>query len=283
MRIDLHTHSSVSDGTDSPTSLVHLARDAGLDVIALTDHDTFDGIVQAVEAGKRLGVTVLPGLEMSCEVEGDSVHLLAYGCDRRHRGLLAELARNREARSGRLQGFADRLTELGMPLTVDDIKEKSGLSPSVGRPHVADAMLAKGYVSNRKEAFDLWLADDRPGYIHRYSTPLPAAIDLVHEAGGVAVLAHPWRRGHATALDADRIATLVREHELEGIEVDHQDHDQATRELLFEMGERLGLIRTGGSDYHGLGKVGHDLGVNATRPSAYRELLARIRRRGGRV
>lgn len=282
MRIDLHTHSSVSDGTDSPTSLVHLAREAGLAVIALTDHDTFDGVAQAVEAGKRLGVRVLGGLEMSCEVDGDSVHLLAYGCDRRHRGLGAELARNREARTGRLQAFADRLTELGMPLSLADIKEQSGLSPSVGRPHVADAMVARGYVADRTEAFDRWLADDKPGYVGRYSTPLADAVDLVHAAGGVAVLAHPWGRGRANTLTAALIADLVRDHGLEGIEVDHEDHDQATRSLLFEMGQRLGLIRTGGSDYHGLGKRGHELGCNTTRESAYRELLARIARRGGK-
>lgn len=282
MRIDLHTHSSVSDGTDTPTRLVHLAQSAGLDVIALTDHDTFDGISQAVEAGKRLGVTVVNGVEMSCEVDGDSVHLLGYGCDHWNRPLREELARNRSARADRLQGFADRLTELGLPLTVDDIKEQSGLSPSVGRPHIADAMVKKGYVADRREAFDRWLADDKPGYISRYSTPLPQAIDLIHGAGGVAVLAHPWRRGHATKLTADYIAGLVSVHELEGIEVDHQDHDRQTREVLFEMGQRLGLIRTGSSDYHGTGKVGHDLGVNTTRESAYRELLARIRRRGGK-
>lgn len=282
MRIDLHTHSAVSDGTDTPTSLVHRAHAAGLDVIALTDHDTFDGVAQAVEAGKRIGLTVVAGVEMSCNVDGDSVHLLGYGCNRWNRALNQELAKNRLARADRLQRFADRLTELGMPLTVEDIKEQSGVSPSVGRPHIADAMVAKGYVADRAEAFDKWLADDKPGYISRYSTPLEDAIKLVHDAGGVAVLAHPWRKGHANRLTADYITHLAEELELEGIEVDHQDHDLDTREQLFALGERLGLIRTGSSDYHGLGKTNHDLGCNLTRESAYRELLARIRRRGGK-
>lgn len=283
MRIDLHTHSSVSDGTDTPTALVHKAHDIGLDVIALTDHDTFDGVPEAVEAGKRLGVTVLRGVEMSCEVDGESVHLLGYGCDPQDRALGEELARIRAGRVGRLQGFADRFTELGMPLTVADIKEQSGVSPSVGRPHVADALIKKGYVATRAEAFDKWLADDRPGYIGRYSTRLELGIDLVHGAGGIAVLAHPWGRGSVHLLTAQYIGGLVTEHGLEGIEVEHPDHDTETRSLLFEMGERLGLIRTGSSDYHGAGKEGVPLGGNLTRESAYREILVRIKRRGGRV
>ncbi|MGA4668629.1 PHP domain-containing protein [Propionibacteriaceae bacterium Y1923] len=260
---------------------MHKAHDAGLDVIALTDHDTFDGVAQAVEAGKRLGVTVIRGVEMSCEVQGASVHLLGYGCDPANRPLAAELAKNRAGRTGRLQAFADRFTELGMPLSVEDIKEQSGLSPSVGRPHVADALVKKGYVSSRAEAFDKWLGDGLPGYIGRYSTPLEMGIDLVHGAGGVAVLAHPWGRGSRDLLTAGYIQKLVGEHDLEGIEVDHIDHDDDTRELLFEMGGRLGLIRTGSSDYHGAGKD-VPLGANLTRDSAYRELMARIRRRGGK-
>ena len=283
MRIDLHTHSNVSDGTDTPTALVHRAHDAGLDVIALTDHDTFDGVTQAVEAGKRLGVTVVRGLEMRCEVDGSSVHLLGYGCDPSNRALAAELVKNRAGRAGRLQAFADRFTELGMALTVADIKEQSGVSPSIGRPHVADALVKLGYVADRSEAFEKWLADDKPGYIGRYSTPLEDGIDLVHGAGGVAVLAHPWGRNSRDNLTVEYIEQLVRDHGLEGIEVAHVDHDDETRSLLFDMGARLGLIRTGSSDYHGTGKQGVPLGLNTTRESAYRELVVRIRRRGGRA
>jgi len=238
---------------------------------------------RSAKRGKRIGVTVLSGVEMSCEVDKHSVHLLGYGADRRHRGLNAELERNRSSRAERLPRFAERLTELDMPLTVEDIKEQSGLSPSVGRPHVADAMVAKGYVADRREAFDRWLADDKPAYIDRYSTPLRTGIDLIHEAGGVAVIAHPWGRGRRDQITPELLQELVDDHGLEGIEVDHEDHDEKTRELLFGLGERLGLIRTGSSDYHGRGKIGHELGCNLTRESAYRELLARIRRRGGRV
>ncbi|MEL4357572.1 MULTISPECIES: PHP domain-containing protein [unclassified Luteococcus] len=283
MRIDLHTHSVVSDGTDTPTRLVLKAMEVGLDVIALTDHDTFDGIPEAIEAGKRIGVKVLCGIEMSTQVDGHSVHLLGYGCDPFHRPLVSELAKIRVARTGRLKAFAERMTELGMPLTVDDIIAAAGASPSIGRPHVADAMVAKGYVKDRDDAFDQWLRDDKPGYVPRYACELGAAIDLIHDAHGIAVLAHPWGRGNEKVLTAELIEKLATQHGLEGIEVNHPDHDERARELLFALGGRLGLIRTGSSDYHGLGKRNNPLGCENTRDTAYREMLRRIRLRGGIV
>jgi len=281
MKIDLHTHSSVSDGTDSPTRLVLKAHDEGLDVIALTDHDTFDGLLEAVEAGKRIGLSVLGGIEMSCRADGITVHLLGYGCDPWNRPLLEELARIRLGRTGRLQATAERLTAAGLPLTVDDIVAAAGAAPSIGRPHVADAMVAKGYVASRKQAFDEWLGDDKPAYVQRYACPIGRGIDLVHEAKGVAILAHPWGRGADRVLTPQYLEQLIAEHGLDGVEVEHEDHDPHTRELLFQMGARLGLIRTGSSDYHGTGKKGHHLACNTTRETAYREILRRIKLRGG--
>ena len=281
MRIDLPTHSVVSDGTDTPTRLVLKAMEAGLDVIALTDHDTFDGIPEAVEAGKRIGVSVVPGIEMSTTFQGRPVHLLGYGCDPYNRELVAELAKIRVARTGRLKLFADRLTELGMPMGVDDIVAAAGASPSIGRPHVADAMVAKGYAEHRDDAFDKWLRQDKPGYVPRYACELGRAIDLLHDAHGIAVIAHPWGRGNEEVLTSQVIERLVVQHGLEGIEVDHPDHDERARELLFQLGARTGLIRTGSSDYHGLGKRNNPLGACTTRDTAYREMLRRIRLRGG--
>lgn len=283
MRIDLHTHSVVSDGTDTPTRLVLKAMEAGLDVIGVTDHDTFDGVPEAVEAGKRIGVTVLPGIEMSTTFGGRSVHLLGYGCDPYNRELVTELAKIRVARTGRLKAFAERITELGMPLSVDDIAAAAGASPSIGRPHVADAMVAKGYVEHRDDAFDQWLRQDKPGYVPRYACDLERAIALLHDAHGIAVLAHPWGRGNEEVLPGEVIARLAAEHGLDGIEVDHPDHDERARELLFQLGARTGLIRTGSSDYHGLGKRNNPLGACLTRDTAYREMLRRIRLRGGAV
>ena len=283
MRIDLHAHSTVSDGTDTPTGLVLKAVAAGLDVVALTDHDTFDGVLEAQEAGRRAGIVVLGGIEVSCEHLGRPVHLVGYGCDRGAPRLLTELARVRSARSGRLQAMVDKLVALGLEVSVDDVLAQAGSSPSVGRPHVADALVGKHYVADRDEAFRLYLAEGRPGYVPRYSIPLEQGIDLVHAAHGVAVIAHPWGRGNRDVLTAPYLETLVRDHGLEGIEVDHQDHDPATRSLLFEMGGRLGLIRTGSSDYHGRGKHDHELGCNLTRPSAYRDIVRRIGERGGEL
>ncbi|WGT48357.1 PHP domain-containing protein [Tessaracoccus lacteus] len=283
MKIDLHTHSRVSDGTDTPTGLVMRAFDAGLDVIALCDHDSFGGVPEAQEAGKRIGVKVISGLEMSTEYAGRSVHLLGYGCDPYDRGLGEELARIRVGRTERIPAMLQRLAELGLPVTVEDLQAAAHGAPVIGRPHVADALVAKGYAADRDEAFARWLHDGGPAYVSRYACPLERAIDLVHDARGVAVIAHPWSRGTREVLTAPYLESLVTTHGLEGIEVDHPDHDEDTRSLLFEMGARLGLIRTGSSDYHGTGKKNNPLGANLTRPSAYRDLTSRIRRRGGVV
>lgn len=283
MRIDLHTHSRVSDGTDTPTSLVMKAASAGLDVIALTDHDSFGGIPEAMEAGKRIGVKVLSGIELSTEHNGHSVHLLGYGCDPLDRQLNEELGRIRFGRTDRLPAMLRCLADLGVPVTMEEVMEAAGGSPAVGRPHVADAMVAKGYGEDRDEIFARWLGDGKPGYVNRYAVPLERGIDLVHAAKGVAVIAHPWGRGNREVLPAPYLEELVRVHGLEGVEVDHPDHDEDTRSLLFEMGARLGLLRTGSSDYHGTGKKNNPLGANLTRPSAYRDLVGRIRRRGGVV
>lgn len=283
MRIDLHTHSRISDGTDTPTALVLKAREAGLDVMALTDHDTFDGIPEAMEAGRRVGLRVVAGIEMSTDVAGRSVHLLGYGCNTDDPALLRELAVLREGRAGRLPAMCDRLTAAGVPVTMEDVAASSRSARALGRPHVADAMVAKGHVADRTEAFDNYLAEGKPGWVPRYTTDLARGITLVHNAGGAAVIAHPWSRGNTDVITSSLLESLVQGYGLDGIEVDHEDHDADTRRLLFEMGARLGLVRTGSSDHHGAGKKGHDLGCNLTRPTAFNELVSRIRARGGSI
>ncbi len=283
MRIDLHTHSSVSDGTDTPTQLVRKAAAEGVDVLGLTDHDTFDGLREARLAAEPLGVVVLPGLEMSCQLEGASVHLLGYGCDPHFEPLLDELARVRVGRTGRLPEMLAKLTELGMPLTETEIAEQVGSSPSLGRPHVADAMVAKGYVRDRQEAFDRFLYDGGPAYANRYSCPLRRGIELIRRAGGVPVIAHPWGRGRARELTPAVLSELTMENRLEGVEVDHPDHDAETRARLRELASRLGLLTLGSSDHHGLGKVNNPLACETTDPDVYRELVRRIRARGGHL
>jgi 3',5'-nucleoside bisphosphate phosphatase len=276
MRIDLHTHSSVSDGTDTPSELVDKARAVGLDVVGLTDHDTFDGLDEAVAEGVRVGVHVVRGMELSCSRRGSSVHVLAYGADPASPGLAAEMARVRDGRLGRLAGVLAKLAELGVPVSEADVMAQVGESPSVGRPHIADALIKAGHVRDRQEAFDRFLADGGPAHVHRYTIEVDRGIDLVHEAGGLAVIAHPWGRGREHVLPPSALEALVRDHGLDGVEVDHQDHDFDTRRQLRTLADGLGLLATGSSDYHGTGKLDHDLGCNTTDPTVFNEMQRRL-------
>ncbi|HEX6758759.1 MAG TPA: PHP domain-containing protein [Propionibacteriaceae bacterium] len=276
MRIDLHTHSLVSDGTDTPSELVGKAWAVGLDVVGLTDHDTFDGLDEAVTEGERLGVQVMRGMELSCSRRGSSVHVLAYGTDPASPGLAAEMARVRDGRLGRLAGVLAKLGELGVPVSEAEVMAQVGDSPSVGRPHIADALIKAGHVRDRQEAFDRFLADGGPAHVHRYTIEVDRGIDLVHEAGGLAVIAHPWGRGREHVLPPRVLEALVRDHGLDGVEVDHQDHDSDTRRQLRTLADRLGLLATGSSDYHGTGKLDHDLGCNTTDPMVFNEMQRRL-------
>jgi 3',5'-nucleoside bisphosphate phosphatase len=277
VRIDLHTHSSVSDGTDSPAELVGNARAAGLDVIALTDHDTFDGWPAATRSAADAGVVVVPGVEVSTRLRGAGVHVLAYLPDPGYAPLAGELARIRDSRATRLTEMTGLLTDAGLPIEMDDVFAVAGQASTLGRPHVADAMVAKGYVADRSEAFTAWLWEGGPAYVPKYAPATDDAVRMVGDAGGVAVLAHPWARGSRRVLDAETVHMLARLG-LAGIEVDHEDHDRSDRAALREIAAALDLIVTGSSDYHGAGKVGHVLGVNTTAMVEYERLLDRARR-----
>ena len=279
MRIDLHTHSSVSDGTDTPAELVRKAHAVGLDVVALTDHDTFDGLDEAAAESERLGILLVRGMELSCSRGGDSVHVLAYGVDPANPALAAEMARVRDGRLGRLAGVLAKLAELGVLVSEAEVMAQVGDSPSVGRPHIADALIKAGHVRDRQEAFDRFLADGGPAHVHRYTIEVERGIELVHDAGGLAVIAHPWGRGREYVLPSRVLEALARDHGLDGIEVDHQDHDSETRERLRALADGLGLLATGASDYHGVGKLDHDLGCNTTDPEVFNEMQRRLRSR----
>jgi predicted metal-dependent phosphoesterase TrpH len=275
MRIDLHTHSSVSDGTDTPAALVAAAASDGLDVIALTDHDTFDGLPAALVAAASAGLRLLPGIEISTQFDGHSVHLLGYGCRVGHAGLAAELETVRAGRSGRVPSMLAALARLGCPIDPDVLATTVGESPSVGRPHIADAMVLQGYVADRTEAFARYLDEASPAFVPRYSIPLPLALSLVKDAGGVAVIAHPWGRGAATRLTPEVLEGLAADG-LDGIEVDHLDHSDVQRAELRRIADALGLLATGASDYHGTGKIGHPLGLNLTASDVLAEIDRRL-------
>jgi predicted metal-dependent phosphoesterase TrpH len=268
MRIDLHTHSSVSDGTEPPSEVIERAHAAGLDVVALTDHDTAAGWAEAGLAAERVGIELIPGIEVSTRLADTSVHLLAYWPDPDDPALAAQLSRILEARDGRLPRMLARLREAGIDLDEAQVAAVSGDAEALGRPHVADAMVAAGIVSDRREAFDRWLAEGRPGYVSKQNElPTDETIALVRAAGGVPVLAHPWGRSSRATLTEPVLAELTAAG-LVGTEVDHQDHDQPTRDALRGVAADLGLVVTGSSDYHGVGKDDHDLGCNTTDPDA---------------
>ena len=281
MRIDLHTHSRASDGTQSPEELVRAATAAGLDVVAITDHDTADGWDEAEAAARETGIALVRGMEISTRHDGHGVHLLAYLPDPTHPALVAELDRILDGRSSRLPAMLARLRELGIDIDADDVRRVAGDAVSTGRPHVADALVDLGVVADRTEAFRRYLSAGRPAYANRYAAPLEEMLRLVGEAGGVSVIAHPWGRSRRQEPDEATLAALV-EAGLSGIEVDHQDHDAPTRERLRAIARNLDLVATGSSDHHGTGKVDHELGCNTTAPEELDRLLDLARKAAAR-
>jgi len=276
VRIDLHTHSSASDGTDTPGDLVRGAARAGLDVVALTDHDAMSGWGEALRVADEVGITLVPGLEISTRFHHRGVHLLGYLPDPTHPPLVDELDRILDGRAARTPAIVAALREHGVDISEEDVRRESGGSVAAGRPHVADALVRRGVVADRTEAFATLLSPGQPGYVNRYASALEEMIPLVAAAGGVTVLAHPWGRGSRPVLDADALAGL-KDLGLAGIEVDHQDHAPADRAELRAIARDLDLVVTGSSDHHGLGKVDHDLGVNTTDPEQYERLMSLAR------
>lgn len=272
MRIDLHTHSAVSDGTQSPTELVRHAAAVGLDVMALTDHDTAESWPEAQAAAADVALTLVPGIEISCRHAGQGVHLLAYFPDPTHAGFVRELDKILDGRNSRLPATLERLRGKGIAIDIRDVRRVAPDAAAMGRPHVADALVALGVVKDRDQAFAEYLAPGKPAYVNRYAADLVTMLGLVTDAGGVSVIAHPWARHSYTALNAARLESL-KQQGLAGIEVDHQDHAPETREQLRGIARDLDLIATGSSDYHGTGKTDHELGCNTTDPEQYGRLL----------
>ncbi len=275
MLIDLHTHSDRSDGTVAPGELVRAAVTAGLDVVALTDHDTAEGWEEAAEAAEGADITLVLGMEISCELDGRSVHLLAYGLDAHHQPLRDALALVLEGRDRRMPRICAKLRGLGIDILEEQVQRRAGDAAAIGRPHIADTLVDLGVVADRDEAFDRLLSPGRPAYVKRYAAPLLEMLALVRDAGGVPVVAHPWGRHGSRTLPRERIAAL-KDHGLAGIEVDHEDHPPSQREQLRAIGRELDLVVTGSSDFHGAGKTGHDLGCNTTDPEQFERLLGLV-------
>jgi len=270
-RADLHCHSSASDGTRPPAEVIRRAAAAGLDLIALTDHDTVAGLAQARQALPP-GLTLLPGMELSCRRDGRSVHLLAYLFDPDHRDLKAQCQAIRDSRVDRARAMVARLAELGAPVTWEQVTAIAG-DGVVGRPHVARALVAAGVVGSVPEAFSVaWIGSGGRAHVSRYALDPAQAVALVRDAGGVTVLAHPraCTRGGPVP---DQLITELARAGLAGLEVAHPDHDQTQREQLSALVSQLDLVATGGSDDHGQ-LTGDRIGCESTAPQDLARLLA---------
>lgn len=272
MRIDLHTHSDHSDGTGPPAQVVREAAAAGLDVLALTDHDTAAGWSEADRAGLEVGVSVIPGIEVSCRSRGSSVHLLAYLVDPDEEAFRSELDRARASRRDRLQAMADLLIEDGYLDSFEQVMVHAEDGATLGRPHLADAMVASGRYATRDEAFAGVLSSGSRYYVGHYAPDPVRAVEVTRTAGGVPVLAHPLARSRGHLIGEDVIEEMAAAG-LAGLEVEHRDHAPADRARAAAIAQRLGLLQTGSSDYHGTGKPNR-LGENTTSPQVLTAILA---------
>lgn len=278
LRIDLHTHSTASDGTDTPDSLVAAAAAAGLDIIALTDHDTTGGWDTAA-ATLPAGMQLVRGAEFSCVSatgRGDrpvSVHLLGYLFDPAHDAIVAEQARLRAERVERLHRMTAKMAADGYPVDAETVFSYLPDGASAGRPHLARALVATGVVESVNEAFAKLLYDGSPYYVPKADTPVATAIEMVRAAGGVAVFAHPLARRSGRVVEPSVIVELAATG-LAGVEVDHPDHAPEDRALLRGLAADLDLVVTGSSDYHGTNKT-TPIGAETTAPEALEELVSR--------
>ena len=274
MRIDLHAHSNVSDGTQAPAEVIASAAGAGLDVVALTDHDSTDGWAEASAAAREHGVALVPGMEISCRTrEGISVHLLSYLHDPAHPGLLEEITKAKDARFTRAERMVSLLAE-DYPLTWDDVIHHVAPGATLGRPHIADALVAAGVVSDRSEAFTSILTSRSRYFVQHYAPDPAAAVELVRAAGGVPVFAHPVASSRGRIVGERTYRDMI-DAGLAGLEINHRDNPEEGREFLRGLAARHGLLITGSSDYHGTGKP-NLLGENLTTP----DVLARIEELG---
>ncbi len=282
MLIDLHTHSNASDGTDSPAALIDKAIERGINVLALTDHDTVAGWNEAITAlsshSQSSNLKLVLGSEISCQdKDGTSIHMLGLLFDENYQPLISELEKTRENRLTRMERIVARLNEAGIEITLEEVYAQKRGDATLGRPHLADALVAKGHVANRDEAFSTFLHNGSKFYINHYSPSPEEAIRLIKEAGGVAVIAHPLASRSGRRVNPEIFADLIAAG-LDGIEIDHRDHQELERSALLRIALENDLVVTGSSDYHGTGKL-NQLAEFSTSPEQWERLESRARER----
>ena len=276
--IDLHTHTNFSDGTDTPTELINKALASGITTLAITDHDSISGWDEAISA-LRPGLSLVPGAEISCQTtDGISVHILGLLFDPNHVELINTLSKTRENRHGRMEKIISRINEAGIDISMADVLEQLSDGATLGRPHLADALVKKGVVAGREEAFTQMLHNNSKYYVSHYSPSPEVAIKLIKEAGGVAVIAHPMASHRGRVISSETFGSIINSG-LDGIEVDHRDHTPDEKKELINLAKEFDLVMTGSSDYHGNGKL-NLLGEYTTHPKQWEKLesKATIRR-----
>lgn len=272
MRFDLHTHTVVSDGTDTPTELAQKVAAAGLAGFALTDHDTTDGWAAAATAAKHLDLVFIPGMELTCSTDGGiSVHVLSYLHDPYNEALLDEMEASRRSRESRAQRMVERLAE-DYPVDWDIVLEHCAPGATIGRPHIADALVSVGVIQNRSEAFVDLLHPRSRYYVSHYSPDPVHGVELIRAAGGVPVFAHPMAAIRGRVVQ-ERVFHEMIEAGLAGVEVFHRDNSDEGRHFLLKLAEQHDLIVTGSSDYHGFGKPNR-LGENTVGTGVVEQIAA---------
>ena len=275
--IDLHLHTTASDGAFAPAELVGMAHEAGLDCIAITDHDSTDGVAAAQEAGQHCGVRVIAGIEFNTMWHGQSVHILGYFVDTEHPELQAVVARQRDGRLYRAQKIVEKLAALDLPLVWEEILADAD-GGAVGRPHIAKAMLAQGYVNDANEAFDRFLGHGMPAYVEQPKLTPVEAVALLHRAGAAAGLAHPYNVEGADQVDLDKLVPELAEAGLDAIETYYTGYEAEQCADILIMAARFDLIPTGGSDFHGGGILTQaELGAISVPPESLARLEAAVR------
>jgi predicted metal-dependent phosphoesterase TrpH len=271
--IDLHTHSLASDGTDTPGELINKAHARGISVLGLMDHDTVAGWDEAISY-LRPGMSLVLGSEISCQtLDGTSVHMLGMLFDRENTALAEVLSTTRDNRLTRMNRIIGRLNEAGFEISIEDVLAQLAPGATLGRPHLADALIAKKIVASRDEAFTELLHNNSKYYISHYSPTPEDAIRLIKQAGGVAVIAHPLASLRGRTVSIESFKSMV-EAGLDGIEISHRDQSEDERQLLREVVEQYGIIATGSSDYHGNGKL-NELAEFTTTPEDFEALEAK--------
>lgn len=245
MAVDLHIHTTASDGSETPEQVVSRARGLGLEAIAITDHDTVDGIKPAVEKGRQLGVEVIPGVEISSDYEDTEVHVLGYFFNLSDQGFLSQLHLLRSARYDRAKKMVKKLNKIGIEITLSEVLKVAGEGTAPGRPHIARVLKKKRIVGSIEEAFELYLDKNGPAYVPRYKLTPQEVVHLIRSAGGVAVMAHPGVTGR------DELIPVLIAGGLNGLEVYHPEHSLESERKYKETAQKYNLIATGGSDYHG--------------------------------